>query len=114
MDNRPVQLPVTCTDSSCPETPRAPPNTTPSLNTTTSTDYNTTAMAPIDDAIKDLKLRDLGEHFTLREVAEKYQVNVTNKHSRGRLEKGCAVEGQPSHKGSKGQQAKRGALGSRD
>ncbi|KAF7568069.1 hypothetical protein PtrM4_126820 [Pyrenophora tritici-repentis] len=32
-------------------------------------------MAPIDDAIEDLKSRDLGEHFTLREVAEKYQVN---------------------------------------
>ena len=32
-------------------------------------------MAPIDDAIEDLKLRDLGEYFTLREVAEKYYVN---------------------------------------
>ena len=32
-------------------------------------------MAPIDDAIEDLKSRDPGEHFTLREVAEKYQVN---------------------------------------
>ncbi|KAF1971061.1 hypothetical protein BU23DRAFT_556337, partial [Bimuria novae-zelandiae CBS 107.79] len=66
---------VTCTDSSCPETPRAPPNTKPRLNTTTSTDYNATAMAPIDDAIKDLKSRNLGKHFTLREVAKKYKVN---------------------------------------
>ena len=32
-------------------------------------------MAPIDDAIEDLKSRNPGEHFTLREVAEKYQVN---------------------------------------
>ncbi|KAI1670730.1 hypothetical protein L13192_06246, partial [Pyrenophora tritici-repentis] len=32
-------------------------------------------MAPIDDAIEDLESRDPGEHFTLREVAEKYQVN---------------------------------------
>jgi hypothetical protein len=32
-------------------------------------------MAPIDDAIEDLKLRDPGEHFTLKKVAEKYQVN---------------------------------------
>lgn len=66
---------ITCTDSSCPETPCAPPNTKPRLNTTTSTDYNATAMAPIDDAIEDLKSRDPGEHFTLREIAEKYQVN---------------------------------------
>lgn len=29
-------------------------------------------MAPIDDAIEDLKSRDPGERFTLREVAEKY------------------------------------------
>jgi DNA-binding GntR family transcriptional regulator len=56
-------------------TPRAPPNTKPRLNTIASTDYNATAMAPIDDAIEDLKLRDPGEHFTLKEVAEKYQVN---------------------------------------
>ncbi|KAF1979132.1 hypothetical protein BU23DRAFT_642134, partial [Bimuria novae-zelandiae CBS 107.79] len=66
---------LTCTDSSCPETPRAPPNTKPRLNTTTSTDYNATAMAPIDDAIKDLKSRNLREHFTLREVTKKYKVN---------------------------------------
>ncbi|KAF1975868.1 hypothetical protein BU23DRAFT_579057 [Bimuria novae-zelandiae CBS 107.79] len=32
-------------------------------------------MAPINDVIKDLKSRDLGEHFTLREVAKKYKVN---------------------------------------
>jgi hypothetical protein len=32
-------------------------------------------MAPIDDAIEDLKLRDLGEQFILKEVAEKYGVN---------------------------------------
>jgi hypothetical protein len=29
-------------------------------------------MAPIDDAIKDLKSRDLGEYFTLKKVTEKY------------------------------------------
>ncbi|CAE7021561.1 HTH Tnp Tc5 domain containing protein [Pyrenophora teres f. teres] len=32
-------------------------------------------MAPIDDAVEDLKSRDSGEHFTLAEVAKKYQVN---------------------------------------
>jgi hypothetical protein len=32
-------------------------------------------MAPIDDAIEDLKLRDPGERFTLKKIAEKYQVN---------------------------------------
>jgi hypothetical protein len=40
-------------------------------------DYNATAMAPINNAIEDLKLRDPGEHFTLKEVAEKYQVNCS-------------------------------------
>ena len=67
--------PLTCTDSLCPETPRAPPNTKTRLNTTTSTDYNAIAMAPIDDAVEDLKSRDSGEHFTLTEIAKKYQVN---------------------------------------
>ncbi|KAF1974193.1 hypothetical protein BU23DRAFT_579907 [Bimuria novae-zelandiae CBS 107.79] len=33
-------------------------------------------MAPIDDAIKDLKSRNLGEHFTLREVAKKYELEL--------------------------------------
>ncbi|KAF1972203.1 hypothetical protein BU23DRAFT_581007 [Bimuria novae-zelandiae CBS 107.79] len=32
-------------------------------------------MAPIDDIIKDLKSRNPGEHFILREVAKKYEVN---------------------------------------
>jgi hypothetical protein len=32
-------------------------------------------MTPIDNAIEDLKSRDPGEHFMLKEVAEKYQVN---------------------------------------
>jgi len=66
---------VKASNSSCPETPRAPPNTKPRLNTTTSTDHKATAMAPIDNVIKDLKSRDPGEHSTLREVTEKYQVN---------------------------------------
>jgi hypothetical protein len=32
-------------------------------------------MAPIDDATEDLGSRDPGERFTLKEIAEKYQVN---------------------------------------
>jgi transcriptional regulator with XRE-family HTH domain len=31
-------------------------------------------MAPIDEAIEDLKLREEGEHFSLREIADKYGV----------------------------------------
>ncbi|KAF1965117.1 hypothetical protein BU23DRAFT_585195 [Bimuria novae-zelandiae CBS 107.79] len=34
-------------------------------------------MAPIDDAIKDLKSRNLREHFTLRKVTKKYEVNCS-------------------------------------
>ncbi len=63
---------LTCTNSLCPETPCAPPNTKPRLNTITLTDYNAIAIVSIDDAIKDLKSRNLEEHFTLREVAKKY------------------------------------------
>jgi hypothetical protein len=32
-------------------------------------------MAPIDEAIEELKSCEPGEQFTLREVAEKYDVN---------------------------------------
>ncbi|KAF1976122.1 hypothetical protein BU23DRAFT_578892 [Bimuria novae-zelandiae CBS 107.79] len=32
-------------------------------------------MAPINNAIKNLKSRNLGEHFTLKEVIKKYEVN---------------------------------------
>jgi transcriptional regulator with XRE-family HTH domain len=31
-------------------------------------------MAPIDEAIEDLKLREEGEQFSLREIADKYGV----------------------------------------
>ncbi|KAF1967516.1 hypothetical protein BU23DRAFT_592584 [Bimuria novae-zelandiae CBS 107.79] len=33
-------------------------------------------MAPIDDVIKDLKSRNLGEYFTLREVIKKYKLEL--------------------------------------
>jgi hypothetical protein len=45
-------------------------------------------MAPIDDAIEDLKSRDPGEQFTLKEVAEKYGVNRS---TLGRRWKGVTV-----------------------
>jgi transposase-like protein len=45
------------------------------LNTTTPTHDNSTATAPIDEAIEDLESRGLEEQFALKEVAEKHGVD---------------------------------------
>jgi transposase-like protein len=59
----------------CPDSQCAPQNTNARLNTITLTRDNSTTMAPIDEAIEDLKLRGPEEQYTLKEVAKKHGVN---------------------------------------
>ncbi len=59
----------------CPDSQCAPQNTNARLNTTTPTRDNSTAIAPINEAIEDLKSRGSEEQFTLKEVAEKHGVD---------------------------------------
>jgi hypothetical protein len=60
---------------SCPETAHAPPNTMTRLDSPTSTHNNSTTMAPIDEALEDMKSRKEGEQFCLKEIADKYGVD---------------------------------------
>jgi hypothetical protein len=79
----------------CPDRPGAPPNTIARLDSRTSTHNNSTTMAPIDEAIKDLKLREEGEQFSLKVIADKYGVQRSTLGRRWRSvtrskEEGCA------------------------
>jgi hypothetical protein len=59
-----------CPCTLCPDSSHVPPNTNARLNTITLARGNFTTTAPIDEAIAYVALRDLGEQFTLKEVAE--------------------------------------------
>jgi hypothetical protein len=65
---------VTWLISLCPESAHAPPNTITRLDSPTSTRDNSTTMAPIDEAIADLELREQGAQFSLKEIADKHGV----------------------------------------
>ena len=60
--------------SACPDQPCAPLNTIARLDSRTLTHDNYTPMAPIDEAVKDLKSREEGEQFFLREITNKYSM----------------------------------------
>jgi hypothetical protein len=53
----------------------ASPNIMTRLDSPTSTRDNSTTMAPIDKALKDLKSRKEGEQCTLKEITDKYGVD---------------------------------------
>ena len=65
---------LTCPLGLCPDQPCAPLNTIARLDSRTLTHDNYTPMAPIDEAVKDLKSREEGEQFFLREITNKYSM----------------------------------------
>jgi hypothetical protein len=63
------------------------------LDSPTSTHDSSKTMAPIDEAIEELKLREEGEYFSLQEIADKYGVErrpLTFNNVRNIMVEGCS------------------------
>ena len=66
---------LTCPCTSCTDSSRARRTPNARLSVITSTRYNSTTMAPIDDAIADLESQEPGEKLILAEFARKWGVS---------------------------------------